>query len=520
MLTELSIENFKPFGTLQSCEFAPITLIYGPNSGGKSSIIQSLLLIRQSLQASQTSTFRLIPRGEYADLGSFKSLLHKHDLTRTLRIRVGYDVVRRQGRQFVGPRLPSQFSRRLTLEFVAANSPGSRRRDSSELAGTLYEIDCGAALSTRLKRARDEAAKLRRASLFLDETDLALYDWADTESAASLVRFQGVLEQSRPRPSGARLRPNQASPENEDAPVGATDQTQELEHVAQLLTKFFVGGRGSLPGRFIAKAGEQTPELREVEHRYGRWLYNSFFDTFNREFRELMDSVQYLGPLRSYPERHYLLLGGEKSSVGTRGENTPQVIYRGPRDITRRINTWFATFDIPYKIDIKPLGDEVTGEIVAMHLRDGRSRVEVAPSDVGFGIGQLLPIIVQGLVSRSQVLCVEQPEIHLHPRLQANLADLFIDTAGLGSEVAGRTRPHPSSQWVIETHSEALMLRLQRRIREGVIGPSSVSVLYVQPTGDGSAEIQRLRLNEAGEFIDPWPDGFFEDSYREIFALG
>src|SRR5204862_4468140 len=83
---------------------------------GKSSIIQSLLLIRQSLQASQTSAFRLISRGEYADLGSFKSLLHKHDLARTLRIRIGYDVVRRQARHFVGTRLPGQFSRRLTLE--------------------------------------------------------------------------------------------------------------------------------------------------------------------------------------------------------------------------------------------------------------------------------------------------------------------------------------------------------------------------------------------------------------------
>ena len=83
---------------------------------------------------------------------------------------------------------------------------------------------------------------------------------------------------------------------------------------------------------------------------------------------------------------------------------------------------------------------------------------------------------------------------------------------------AGRPRP-AGNQWIVETHSEALLLRLQRRIREGKLSPTSVSVLYVQPAGRNGAEILRLRIDASGEFVDEWPDGFFEESYREMFPV-
>ena len=75
-------------------------------------------------------------------------------------------------------------------------------------------------------------------------------------------------------------------------------------------------------------------------------------------------------------------------------------------------------------------------------------------------------------------------------------------------------------QWIVETHSELLILRIQRRIREGSLNPSDVSVLYVNPNApdaEGST-ISRLRLDEKGDFIDEWPDGFFEDGFGELMA--
>jgi predicted ATPase len=172
---------------------------------------------------------------------------------------------------------------------------------------------------------------------------------------------------------------------------------------------------------------------------------------------------------------------------------------------------------IPYQLQIHQSSDDLLGDLIVMGLKKKGSDVVVGPSDVGFGIGQLLPIIVQAGLSvniEGDINCVEQPEIHLHPRLQAEIADLFIETAILPDQYGDMERP----QWIVETHSEALILRVQRRIREQVIEPGDVSVLYVEPNPTGGSSINYLRIGEDGEFIDEWPGGFFEETYNETFS--
>lgn len=137
---------------------------------------------------------------------------------------------------------------------------------------------------------------------------------------------------------------------------------------------------------------------------------------------------------------------------------------------------------------------------------------------MGFGIGQLLPILVQGILSENKIIFIEQPEIHLHPRLQAELGNFF-------AEMAGRTgtAPQPGleeeygNQFIIETHSENLILRLQTLIRKGKLKKEDVAVIYCDKTPDGTVATE-LRLNDDGEFIDPWPHGFFEESFDELFG--
>ncbi|MNE11273.1 hypothetical protein D3C80_1040250 [compost metagenome] len=129
----------------------------------------------------------------------------------------------------------------------------------------------------------------------------------------------------------------------------------------------------------------------------------------------------------------------------------------------------------------------------------------VGPSDVGFGIGQMLPIIVEGLVREDSVICVEQPEIHLHPRLQAHLANFLVETC-------------QSNQWIVETHSESLMIRLQNLIAADLIKPHQVAIIYVEPTEDGG-QIIPIRVDKDGDFIDAWPEGFFEERLKEKMGL-
>jgi predicted ATPase len=157
-------------------------------------------------------------------------------------------------------------------------------------------------------------------------------------------------------------------------------------------------------------------------------------------------------------------------------------------------------------------------------LYDKTNDCDVTLNDVGVGISQVLPVLLSAYGCEKSIVCVEQPEIHIHPALQSDLADIFIESA-MGDN---------QNSFLLETHSEHLMLRLLRRIRETTqsdfsdwpeelkkacpngIRPEDVAVIYVQPGEDG-AQVQNLRINEHGEFIDEWPQGFFEERIREIF---
>jgi predicted ATPase len=135
------------------------------------------------------------------------------------------------------------------------------------------------------------------------------------------------------------------------------------------------------------------------------------------------------------------------------------------------------------------------------HVTDAFTSTTLTFHEVGTGIGQVYPILDQ-LIYGTGSLFVEEPEIHLHPKMQADLMDAFIDAA----------KTTPTRQFLIETHSESMLLRLQRRIREGKINVQDVSVLYVDAVTNDSNErfnaITEFQMDDVGDLIDPFPDSF------------
>ncbi len=158
-------------------------------------------------------------------------------------------------------------------------------------------------------------------------------------------------------------------------------------------------------------------------------------------------------------------------------------------------------------------------EILVKDLFTGR---ESNLLDVGFGISQVLPILIQNymqkvkgvfnseLESVSKLHIIEQPEIHLHPSAQSSLADLFIEGCQLNQK----------NRFIIETHSRNMILRLRRRIAERKISPDDVAIYYVKSgvNPDDPSEIERLDINEFGDIPD-WPDDFFDQAYQDVIAL-
>ena len=294
-------------------------------------------------------------------------------------------------------------------------------------------------------------------------------------------------------------------------------QYEELEQMPeQQLNELFPLDRDLPRARANARALARDPQevlLQSIDQRLN-WEEMLELKNIPSSFAAQLSAVRYLGPLRSYPERLYKIPGVDTYFSGLRGEFTHHRLYYQP-GLIRMVNDWFHEFHIPYQMAIHKIGDiAVSGEHVAVVLVERGSGTPVTLPDVGFGINQILPVIVEGVDFftgvEGRILCVEQPEIHLHPKLQANLADLFIET------ISGRSE----KQWIIETHSELIILRIQRGIREGKLKYSDVSVLYVDPNAsdtEGSA-ITQLRLDENGDFIDQWPGGFFEEGFEELMA--
>tara|TARA_R110002111_G_C5963996_1_gene369738 strand:- start:579 stop:1277 length:699 start_codon:yes stop_codon:yes gene_type:complete len=159
----------------------------------------------------------------------------------------------------------------------------------------------------------------------------------------------------------------------------------------------------------------------------------------------------------------------------------------------------------------------------SVQLEDSRTGVKLHPRDVGIGMTQIIPVIAAALDDQIPLLALEQPELHVHPKMQVRLADLLIHSF-LGGDMGA---PRVRRQVIIETHSEHLLLRLLRRIREthcgdlsaeiNPVSPEECAVYYVAPGGKGSVA-RRLRIDCDGEFIDRWPDGFFEERDEELFG--
>ena len=108
-------------------------------------------------------------------------------------------------------------------------------------------------------------------------------------------------------------------------------------------------------------------------------------------------------------------------------------------------------------------------------------------------------------LQREQIISIEQPEVHVHPKLQADIGDLL----------AAAIKKSNPNQFIVETHSEHLILRLQRLVRKQQIKPEDVSVIYVSRGPEG-AKAERLHLDEDGDFIDEWPNGFFAERLNEL----
>lgn len=521
MLKELWLEGFKAFKEFQEIELAPLTLIFGANSSGKSSIIQSLLMLKQSALANKGEDF-LVLRGDAVDLGSFRNVIHGHNEDNNLAVHLSFvDLL-------VGwtgdTKIPSA-----GISFGKNPHTGSIDQYAIELGTRFGPIvfTPTSASAEFLSRARSRWYEKR------DSTDADSdfpFDGPDEDLYCAGIR--DLVEQSNGQTGLFPSRYQFII----DGYVGADlpyvplfDIPGELVAVTSMRRLL---GEPTLPLEIFSEDGRIWNLTEPTNQRGRRQIYedspieNDLKQISNLR-RELVNAT-HLGPIRSMPPRVQALGSGWNRNASAQGENVLPLLTKKP-EILRQLNHWLQRLEIPYSVSIEEISGSDTlapiGDIQCLMLTDLRTGYTSSTLDVGFGISQVIPVVIHSLMKTpgSSLTLIEQPEIHLHPAVQARLMDLFIEQSqprhrgGMANNL-GVIDERGNRQFILETHSEHMILRLQKAIRLGRISPNRVSVLYVERGQDGHSHVKRLRLNDSGEFIDEWPGGFFDERLEEIFG--
>jgi predicted ATPase len=432
MLTRLELEHFKTW-TQAKLDFAPITGLFGTNSSGKSSLIQFLLLLKQTRDATDRRlALHFGDERTRTRLGSFEDAVQDHNKDLMLAWRM--DWIAGEPVTLLNPSSGKTFAENDQLSIEAAVTQGEWDTPWQE----------------RLSYALGE----RRFSM----------KWDDREITTS-------------GPNSFAFRRNRGRP---------------------------VGELG------VPTKGYLFPDTARYAYQNGDFLAD-----LELAYEEQLDQLFYLGPLREPPKREYIWSGAQPQDVGDRGEYAVEAMLAATREGEKRkvpgkpraqsfeaaIGYWLQQLGLIDSFAAKPVAKGTSIYRVTLRVRPGAA--ESVLTDVGFGVSQVLPVVVLlHYVPEGATVILEQPEIHLHPLAQAGLADLFIHVA--------QTR---KVQIFVESHSEHLLLRLQRRIAEEQIDADQIRLYFASATGAAS-RLDPLQLDDYGNILN-WPDKFMGDAFGE-----
>lgn len=444
MLTQLIIKDFKSWRDSGKIRMAPVTALFGPNSSGKTSLLQLLLMLKQTAESpDRKQVLNLGDDRSLVELGTFQEILFAHDLKSKLEWDLEWTMPTR-------------------LEI----------KDPTKKREFLFQSDSiGFSACIGWQGNGDKG-------------------FGRAEVGRMVYRFCGSEFGMIPDPFG---------------------KAAEYELLVNPPTFKFT----RTPGR----PWKLPPPIKSYgfpDQVRGYYQNAGFLSDFELQFEELFNRMYYLGPLRDYPKRQYAWAGAQPADMGRRGEKVVDALLasreaghsislgRGRRRLTleERVAKWLKDLGLIESFIVRPITSD--GKLFQVWVRRRANAAEVLITDVGFGVSQILPVITLCYYApEGSTILLEQPEIHLHPSVQAGLADVFVD--------AVRTR---EIQIILESHSEHLLRRLQRRMAEDKLKTENAA-LYFCETAKGESRLTPLDLDLFGT-IRNWPEGFFGDEYNEI----
>lgn len=487
----IRIENFMAFANTGWIELRPITLLFGRNSSGKSAIIRALRLLRQNLEQPTEGRYTLRFNHEYGvELGGYAETVHGKDTNRVMRFHFRCDVpeaadmVRQEINQWRQqsnlPTIVASTEDRLTLALAFGYDP----HREAELIG--IDIGCNWQITA------ETGSHTLLSAVWLDrETrhEVGYNWWLDSDVPSwQALDWQAVTFGF----------PQYFLPQLLDSPTSALSFA--LDRLTQSIITFLKG-------------------------------------------------IEYQPPIRPEPQRAYILDEVARQRWRQQGWAAFVDFLEGNKlddPMETRIDGWLQTLELGERIEPPMKYSDKDATVSKITIKEKRSDLLVNLKNTGFGASQVVPIIVQSVTARQRVLMdregrvmqprrvvIEQPELHLHPRAQARLTDMFVDEVySIDSrqvDIEGKPttgyRQHSGVRFLLETHSEHLLLRLQKRVTETAVGINDLEIqgknhyLALEDLGmffiqreEGTSSVEDITLNDLGEFIQ------FPEEFETFFA--
>lgn len=437
-------QGFRNFNMGGNLRLKPLTFLIGKNNVGKTSLYAPLLVMKQTLSATNPET-ALLSRGSLVDVGIFQDYVSGHDVSREVILEISFPSVDGPTHGGAPFRLSSTF-----------RSPDGIQ--AKLVAQAIYDVSGNRIVSRK----------------------------RDVDSIA-FEKFESPL-----LPKSSPGRPRQE--------VAALKKSMRGEQPRGFL--FSGTGALELPQKYF----EDEESWKKVRNWYAsaRQLY-SFQQRAASRAKSALDGIKYIGPLRRPAQWTYRLGAESPNGVGTEGEFAPELIFRARNsEMHESLNAWLGSLGYG-ELDFEAIGDDYFQ--MSLNSPDRDYRVNVAHT--GTGVSQILPILTQGVTSKENgTLVFQQPELHLNPAQQTTVADFMIQ------QVTDRKRV------IVESHSEHMLLRLRRRIAEGAISSDDVAIYYVEVGEGGRTTVRDVPVDGTGNIDQAeWPQGFFEESLDDAFAM-
>ena len=479
-LSGLRLENFKGYKNSGTMPLAPLTIIVGKNSSGKSSLIKALLVMAQTVrdpprnnEATKSSKSDLRLNGKLTNLGTF------------------FDTVNgNSGKEFsisffVEPNAKSLDDS--SHEYVYRFS--YQKSDESPLQAKFSGVSVHYGKSKLLSAKGISLASLREGRhphghdlKYVKLGEEVLFHEKDPKETENKF-ITALLE---------------AMKNHHQSQEGFVDNPDDDHFILRL------DGLG-------LSITNSSPLRPEVEAR--RALYGQTTEILGLLEGYLSGAV-YVGPLREQPSREARISHSSESDIGIRGEDLPQMLHslRDDHSFMGRLNEHLKSLKIGDSVHTstsfeKNHNGEVrdTGFVRTHVVKDGVSR---SLMDLGFGTSQVLPVLFQLTLQKDRLILLEQPELHLHPSAQSELGTIFLDSMDRGNQL------------IVETHSANIIARIQKLIRDKKIDCDDVQLLYMKSENDETKCVP-IGFYEDGTFDETWPeDDFFSSLEKDLINWG